>query len=44
MMQGIYFMLVESMPYKYKKASIFNSITVFGWIHFAIQFVAYMRS
>jgi len=29
MMQGIYFMLVEPMPCKYKKALVFNSDTVF---------------
>ena len=33
MMQGIYFMLVESMPYKRKIASVFNSNCMFGWIH-----------
>ena len=42
-MQGIYFMLVESMPYKYKIVLVFNSTTVFGWINFAIQFVAFMQ-
>jgi len=43
MMQGrpIYFMLAESMPYKYKKALVLILTTVFGCIHFAVRFVAH---
>jgi len=42
MIQGIYFVLVESMPRKYKKASVFNSNYSVWMNTVAILFVAYM--
>ena len=44
MLQGNYFILVESMPKQVRKKCVFHLSPVFGWTHFAILFVACVSS
>jgi len=39
MLQSTYFISVESMPSQHRKAVFSNLSTVFGWAHFATQYI-----